>query len=593
MKKDINPLEQHAKVEHDAVFDGAEVPTMSSASDADLARRMCEGLEADATIVELGPWLGALSHVLAAHGNLHVVDSFVWTEDHDKRVPGLLRPDESFRPAFQKIMQRSALDVVVHESEFASFRWDGGRIDLCFIDAPKKPAALREAIEAVLPGLNGASRLLVKNANTARNFPMMVYIQALCDQGALSLLEAEVDGACNTAAFEVRVQPGELAALIEQTPLDSPVRSCLAEGALGRLGTFQLGLVCELIAQGAWADAYEVIGQMEGSRRILKAWYRSELRLADEGVDSERLGWLGEIMALQHSKSGLPKPPSSFKASAAMSRRAFWINNRDKPWRARAFHPEVLERAHHYGYMKWPNAIQKHVRGKDVLDVGCGPGLHGFGYLAAGASSYLGLDPIIELDRDRVKNMEAKSAKMPFGWTPAELSRMFEPWTVLPTLVEELPTGEKFDIAVMHNVTEHLHEIESVFAAVAERLRPGGKLLYNHHNYYCWNGHHLPPKRVADIDLSDPSQAELVDWGHVEYEPEPDHYIARGLNRMRLDEIIGITEHFFDIEFVEEKPSQPETGFDRLTDDIRRRYPYLTDRDFRVQHLFCIATVRA
>ncbi len=580
------------KGEHDAVLIGPEVPTMSSESDADLVRRMCESLGPDATIVELGPWLGALSHVLAHYGRLHVVDTFVWTEDHDKRVPGLLRPSESFRPVFQKIMQGGALDVVVHESEFASFRWGGDRIDLCFMDAPKKPAALREAIEAVAPGLSKGSRLLVKNANAPRHFPMMVYLQALCDQGALGLLEADLDGACNTAAFEVGVQPDELAAALETVPLEIPVRPCLAKGALGRLGTFQLGLVCELIRQGAWADAYDVVGEMAGSRRILKAWYRSELQLADEGVDPERLGWLGEIMALQHAKGGLPKPPSSFKASAAMTRRAFWINNSDKPWRARAFHPEVLERAHQYGYMKWANAIQDRVRGKDVLDVGCGPGLHGFGYLAAGAASYLGLDPIIDPDRDRVKNMEANSAKMPFGWTPAELSRMVEPWTVLPTPIEDLPAGIEFDIAIMHNVTEHLLEIESVFAAVAQRLKPGGKLVYNHHNFYCWNGHHQPPKRVADIDMSDPSQVELVDWGHVEYEPAPDHYIARRLNRIRLDEIIALTERFFEIEVADERPSRPETGFDRLTDDIRRRYPYLTDRDFRTQNLFCIAAAR-
>ena len=74
---------------------------------------------------------------------------------------------------------------------------------------------------------------------------------------------------------------------------------------------------------------------------------------------------------------------------AALSLRAFWINNADKPWRARAFHPDVIERAHAFGYMNWANQVQDHVRGQSVLDVGCGPGLHGLGYLAAGANSYL------------------------------------------------------------------------------------------------------------------------------------------------------------------------------------------------------------
>jgi SAM-dependent methyltransferase len=553
---------------------------------------MLGGLGAEATIVELGPWLGALSRVLAAHGRLHVVDSFVWTQDHDRRVPGLLAPGDSFRPTFEALMARQGLEVTVHAADFAAFRWSGGPIALCAIDAPKKPAALRDALMAVAPGLDAGARLLVKNANNSRYFPMMVHLQALCDQGALALIEACGEGACNTAAFEVRVPPDELAAVIEQTPLDHAARARLTEGAMGWLGTFQLGLLGELIAREAWTEAYEVVGRMEPSRRILKAWDRMELDLARAGADPERLGWLAEIVTLQHAKGGLPTAPASFKASGAMARRAFWTNNRDKPWRARAFHPDVLERAHRYGYMNWANTIQDHVRGKSVLDVGCVPGLHGFGYLAAGADSYLGLDPIIDLDRDRLKNLEARSAKMPFGWTPAELSAMFEPWTVLPTAIGDLPDERAFDIAVMHNVTEHLMDIEGVFAEIARRLKPGGKLLYNHHNFYSWNGHHLPPKRVSAIDLSDPAQREMVDWGHVEYDPAPDHYVARGLNRIRLDDILALTERWFVIETREEKPSRPETGLGRLTDAIRRRYPYLTDRDFETQNLLCVATVR-
>jgi SAM-dependent methyltransferase len=191
-----------------------------------------------------------------------------------------------------------------------------------------------------------------------------------------------------------------------------------------------------------------------------------------------------------------------------------------------------------------------------------------------------------------VKNLAAKSNKMPFGWTPAELSDMFEPWEVRPSAVEDLPEDRVYDLAVMHNVTEHLQNIESVFEAIAKRLKPGGKLLYNHHNFYSWNGHHLPPKRVEAIDLSVPEQVEMVDWGHVEYDPDPQHYIARGLNRIRLDDLIALTERLFDIEVSEEKLSRPETGLGRLTKEIRQRYPYLTDRDFETQNLLCIATVR-
>ncbi|ABD56580.1 Methyltransferase type 12 [Jannaschia sp. CCS1] len=580
-----------ANPDHD-LFAMNELPKMTSAKDMDLVTRFAEGLEPDAVIVEIGPWLGALSDILSPKGCLHVVDAFVWTDDHDKRVPGLLSPGESFRAVYQRLMQDRGRTVEVHETALEDFRWAGDGIDLCIIDAPKKPTLLRDTLLAVASGLHEGSRLLIKNANHANYFAMMAYLQAIVDQGVLSVLDADEEGSCNMIAFDVRVSGADLAEVLEQTPLDHSVRWRLVEGGLGGLGPFQLALICELIKLGQWAQAYEVVGRMQSSRRILREWDRREAQLANAGADPEQLGWFAEIMGLQHSKGGLPAPPKTFRTSAAMARRAYWINNSDKPWRARAFHPDVFERAHEFGYMKWTNSVQDHIKGQSVLDVGCGPGLHGFGCLVAGAKTYLGLDPIIKLERDRVKNLSANSAKMAFGWTPAALADMFEPWEVQAAAIETLPEDRVFDIAVMHNVTEHLQNIESVFESIALRLKPGGKVLYNHHNFFCWNGHHQPPKRVSKIDLTDAAQQEMVDWGHVEYEPTPDHYIARGLNRIRLDDLIALTERFFDIEVCEERPSRPETGLGRLTDEIRQKYPYLKDRDFETQNLFCIATVK-
>lgn len=580
-----------ANMQHD-LFGMDDLPRMTSARDLDLAARFSADLPSDAVIVEIGPWLGGLSELLSSKGLLHVVDSFVWTSDHAKRVPDLLDPGESFRSIFEKLMRARQLQVEVHETAFEDFRWDGETIALCVIDAPKKAAPMRDALLSVASGLGTGSRLLIKNANHASYFAMAAYLQALVDQGVLSVLEADEEGSCNTIAFEVLLSGHDLESVIGQTPLEHPAKWRLVDGGLGHLGPFQLSLVCELIGDGQWTQAYEVVGRMQSSRRILREWDRREAQLANAGADPEHLGWFAEIMALQHSKGGPPAPPKSISTSAAMARRAYWINNSDKPWRARAFHPDVFERAHAYGYMKWTNSVQEHIKGQSVLDVGCGPGLHGFGCLAAGAKSYLGLDPIIKLDRDRVKNLSAGSAKMAFGWTPSDLSDLFEPWEVRASAIEELPEDRVFDIAVLHNVTEHLHGIERIFEAIAVRLKPTGKILYNHHNFFSWNGHHLPPKVVGKIDLSDPAQREMVDWGHVEYDPSPDHYISRGLNRIRLDELVALTKRLFDIEICEERPSRPETGLGRLTDDIRHRYPYLEDRDFETQNLFCLAKVK-
>ena len=265
-----------------------------------------------------------------------------------------------------------------------------------------------------------------------------------------------------------------------------------------------------------------------------------------------------EVIALQHARPVKSKPPIAFNTSGAIAERAFWVNNHDKPWRGEAYQPRIISKAFDYGYMGWPSKVRDIVTGQDILDVGCGPGLHGIGYLVAGAKSYLGLDPIVKPDRDRVKNLTART-KEPFGWTPNQISELIAPWHVSPTAIGDTPAERRFDLATLHNVTEHLHELDAIFADVALRLRNGGKILYNHHNFYSWNGHHLPPKTVSQIDTSDPAQVEMMDWGHVEFQPDPQHYIARGLNRVRLDEIIAITEKYFDIEVQEEIPSRPET----------------------------------
>lgn len=580
-----------ANAHHD-LFAMDDLPRMTSSRDIDLVSRVAAALSPDATIVEIGPWLGAMSEVLAPNGHLHAVDSFVWTADHNKRVPDLMQPGESFRDTYQELMRARDLKVNVHETKLEDFRWDGGAIDLCVIDAPKKPETLRDALRSVESGLRDGARLLIKNANHAKYFPMMAYLQALVDQGTLSVLEADEEGVCNSIVFEVRLSGEDLVAALEQTPVEHPARWRQVEGSFGKLGPFQLALICELIGAGEWTQAYEVVGRMQSNRRVLRDWDRREAELANAGAHPEQLGWFAEIMGLQHSKGGLPAAPKSISASPAMARRAYWTNNKDKPWRARSFHPEVFERAHQYGYMKWINSVKEHIQGQTVLDVGCGPGLHGFACLAVGAKSYLGLDPIIKLEQDRVKNISAGSAKMEFGWSPAQLGEMFEPWEVRATAIEDLPEERVFDVAVLHNVTEHLLGIESVFEAIALRLKPTGKILYNHHNFFSWNGHHLPPKVVSKIDLTDPGQQEMVDWGHVDYDPAPEHYIARGLNRIRLDDLKALTERLFDIEVCEERPSRPETGLGRLTDEVRERYPYLEDRDFETQNLFCIAKVK-
>jgi SAM-dependent methyltransferase len=214
--------------------------------------------------------------------------------------------------------------------------------------------------------------------------------------------------------------------------------------------------------------------------------------------------------------------------------------------------------------------------------------VHGIGFIIAGARSYTGVDPRIDHASERVKDLTT-GGYVGFGWTGAEIERRLPRIRLVSGRVEDLPDDALFDVAVLHNVTEHLHDLESVLAAAAGHLRPDGELVYQHHNYYAWNGHHMAPKRVSDIDADDPEQRQVLDWAHIDFQPPPEHYISRGLNRLRLHEVRAMTERHYDIAHWDLIPSDAERGAGRLTDAIAQRYPALEAIELTTQYAFCRA----
>lgn len=271
---------------------------------------------------------------------------------------------------------------------------------------------------------------------------------------------------------------------------------------------------------------------------------------------------------------------------------AYRIFNRKYPNAAQEFDADLIGQAVDFGYLQWPRFIQSHVQDKDVLDIGCGTGLHSIGYVVVGVRSYTGVDPRVKLDSGRAKNSATRQWQE-FGWTPRQIMKQFSRVTLVPGAVEDFQSGEPFDVAVLSNVTEHLIGIEDVLRATAPRLRPDGRLIFLHHNFNCWNGHHMPPKTVGEIDLNDSDQRKYLDWAHIRFEPPEGHYFSTGLNRISLDNLKALTERYYDVEIWKEIPSRRSVGGKRLTEEIVARFPELTRRDLEIHNVFCVAKRKA
>lgn len=244
-------------------------------------------------------------------------------------------------------------------------------------------------------------------------------------------------------------------------------------------------------------------------------------------------------------------------------------------------------------YVTWPKRIQDHVRHKKVLDVGCGFGGFGMGFLVAGAKAYAGLDPVMDLASTRAKNKRTRKWS-DMGVTPLQIMKDLPAIRLYQGTAESITFEETFDTIALHNVTEHLIQLETVLSGLVPLCEPDTRVVYLHHNYYCWNGHHFAPNQPHKYDPVNPEHQKVVDWRHIDIVDElaDDHYFKTHLNRVTLTEIRDITERHFEIEVWDELPSNQAT-VDRLTDDVRARVakvrPDLEDRDLLTNVVFCVA----
>jgi SAM-dependent methyltransferase len=270
----------------------------------------------------------------------------------------------------------------------------------------------------------------------------------------------------------------------------------------------------------------------------------------------------------------------------------YFLNNGFGREARQQFVPELIQKTYDFGYVRWPKHLEQHVKGRDVLDLGCGMGLHGISFALSGVRSYTGCDPIIDLDSDLVKNVNTGRRER-CGWTPRRIMERLPRLHYYRGGLEQLAPDRQFDVVTLHNTTEHLVGIAEVFATLATRLRPGGLLIFNHHNFYAWNGHHLPPKSIAAIDLTDARQRKVIDWAHLNPDAELSAHFATRVNRITLDELRALTDRLFVVEEWRETLSNETEGRLRLTAEIMQQQHRFTRRELETQSVYCVARLPA
>jgi SAM-dependent methyltransferase len=298
-----------------------------------------------------------------------------------------------------------------------------------------------------------------------------------------------------------------------------------------------------------------------------------------------------EIKLLLSLLNAIVSSKIKYSKNVRMSINVMHLANQHALNNCRNIDTRVINRALEFKYISWPEKIFSYVHERDVLDVGCGTGLHALGYVVVGVSSYTGIDPKINFSSDIGKNLNNRAWE-PFGWTPNDIMRMTPHIRFIRGTFEEMPPGDTFDVVVLHNATEHMHNLKEVFESIADILRPQGKIIYNHHNFFCWNGHHKMPKLISDIDYGDINQLKYLDWNHVAFAESRQDELSKKLNKIRINELKSITNDKFVIETWKEIPSKNKQGFNRFSEEILRKYPKYDKEEFTTQNIFCVARLK-
>lgn len=298
------------------------------------------------------------------------------------------------------------------------------------------------------------------------------------------------------------------------------------------------------------------------------------------------------------SPTPLGVAPSIFRMPRALPRdasklRTWRIYFEMNGWRRPPFTRDMLQLTMDHGYLEWPFRVSPWIQGAHVCDIGCGNSLHAIGFLYCGAASYTGFDPALAKRSHLVKDKRGIHGELKLSkYAPLELERLVPGVKYVAERFAADSSREPFDVVVMHNVTEHIPDLDALFADVRASLKPEGMLLFAHPSYTAWSGHHMKPRMLDEIDENDVSQAAFIDWNHLDEREDWPDSVRYGQNRIRLRDLFTTVGRHFRIECWSERLSRTKEGWGRLTAEIEATHPECTRQDFLVKTVYCAAQVR-
>ena len=231
-------------------------------------------------------------------------------------------------------------------------------------------------------------------------------------------------------------------------------------------------LIAELRQAFAWSEAellrlQALVAGYERGRFIrLMRWLKERTRPQSAVVRPDRTPRQGADQA----KAGLEEPADKpapnlvareILAAAGLGHLCDTILHLDEAMR------DELE-----GFNTWACMRPESYASKEVLDLGCGLGAASVLFVARGAAFVWGIDPVLT-----EKQIEALGSLPRSRFTAGLLS--------------QIDFGaQRFDLVYARLVTEHLIDLQSDLARIFTLLKPGGRFVALHDNYYSPMGQH-------------------------------------------------------------------------------------------------------